>query len=156
MTYRLLKRLTPADRDAPPVQLASTVEYDNQDAALTAARGLCTEFGWWVIVAQDINEVKMAPVVSSFSPPPPGQVMRLASPNDLEPDTGIPRQPKSKPRLLVVPDRRATPAEIYGNLMVVAEGRIVKNAFGALELADMPLTDEERPLVIEAMKGKGL
>lgn len=50
--------------------------------------------------------------------------------------------------------RKATGAEIVGHLMVVAEGRIVKNAFGDLQLTDMPLVGEEIGLVNNALQGR--
>lgn len=141
--YRLLWKL----KDTTEIANGAG-EYDTREQALASAKTICQTAGHTVIVTQDMDEVQMAPMVSSLQPVPPGVVYRGAVPAIDE----TPRTPQSKPRLLIVRDRRATPAEIFGHLMVVAEGHIVKNAFGALSIEDMPLNPEELAEVTEALR----
>lgn len=123
-------------------------------------------------LVQEIGRVAMEPVVTieaaaeeSSGLPAPTIPHHIAPHRDGDPALTLPqlasaiqeakeagpaRDPQVKPRLLVI-NRRATGAELVGHLMVVAEGRIVKNAFGPLELEDMPLTEAERPEVLRAL-----
>jgi hypothetical protein len=111
-------------------------------------------------LVQEIGRVAFEPVVTMTLAPPPLQptviyrgqpVPGSELPASTEPD-GPKREPQVKPRLLIV-DRKATPAELVGHLMVIAEGRIVKNAFGSLELADMPLSSAEHIEVAAVLRG---
>lgn len=130
-------------------ELAGRV-FESHEDAMVEAKKLCTKPGDVVVITQDISEVRMAPVVSSLVPAavPPATVYRgPIAPLAGEEEVLEARVPRATPRLLVVPDRRATPAEMVGHLMVVAEGKIVKNAFGALEIGDMPLTPAELAMI---------
>lgn len=140
--------------------------YDTQETAMASAKVLCTTAGGTVLVTQDIAEVTMAPAVTSLvsKPEVPETVYRgglksLAAPVSAPEPEGpqveiVARDPRqaARPRLLIV-DRKATPAELVGHLMVVAEGKIVKNAFGGLAADEMPLTSEEAVEVVNALRG---
>lgn len=145
--FYLLKRSS----DDEPLEFYAS--RDDKTVAIDAAKQLC-QAGFTVVVAEAVVEVKVAPVVVELRQPPPipTVVYRNAPVNSQEPDPETTaRVPQARPRLLISKDR--PPTEDYmKHLMVVAEGRIVKNAFGALELDDMPLTAEERALVLEALK----
>lgn len=133
-------------------ELAVDVAYEDHDTALSDAKRLCLTEGT-ITVVQDVDEVKMAAVVSSFkAPPSPSSVVYRDALGTEQFEGVAPRTPQAKPRLLIVKDRRATPAEIFGHLMVIAEGKVIKNAFGALEVGDMPLSSTELALVVEALK----
>lgn len=154
MTYHILKRV--ADQGGTYyVSLPVNMTFITSEGAQTQAKSLAAKYpNETLYLVQEVGRVAIEPVVTmTLEPPPKGPVMRGLPPMD-EPDEEPvePRTPKAKPRLLIVPDRRATPAELVGHLMVVAEGKIVKNAFGALELADMPLTPEELSGVTTALK----
>lgn len=151
-------RLLISDHDL--AALAETTEFQELGPARDGAKAFCLKYGGLVIVTQDVARVEMAPVVEVLNAPLPDSVYRdggLKSIAALELEAEGPKVDVVKravgevrPRLLVL-QRRPTPAEIVSHLMVVAEGRIVKNAFGALELEDMPLTAEERGPVLAAL-----
>ena len=150
MTYRLLKRHSSAD-----VELASPETYATATEASNVAGVLCREQGWTVLVVQDIAEVQMAPTVVSLTPPAPAPPLKVYR-GAVEPEpeyAGPPRVPEAKPRLLVLPLRQPTEAELAKYLMVVAQGKVIKNTFGALEVPDMPLKPDEYLEVKRAMQG---
>jgi len=152
MTYRLLKRHSSID-----VELASSETYATATEASDAAGVLCRQQGWTVLVVQDIAEVQMAPTVVSLTPPSPASpAVVYRGPVEPEPEpeyAGPPRVPEAKPRLLVLPLRQPTEAELAKYLMVVAQGKVIKNTFGALEVPDMPLKPDEYLEVKRAMQG---
>jgi hypothetical protein len=142
-------RLLISDPDLAP--LADQTEFEELFAARDAAKVFCLKHGGSVIVTQDVAKVEMAPVVEVLVAHQSGPVYRTAAEPVVVDDSSVPRVPQTRPRLLVLADRRATPAELVNHLMVVAEGKIVKNAFGALEPDDMPLTPEEKLLVARGL-----
>lgn len=134
-------------------------DFDDKLPAITAAKQYIEKYPQIaVIVTQDVAKVEMAAVVDELLPMAllPKLMYRGPGPEVTaeEAYTGPPRAAQSKPRLLIVQGRKATGAEIVGHLMVVAEGRIVKNAFGDLQLTDMPLVGEEIGLVNNALQGR--
>jgi hypothetical protein len=137
----------------PHFELAEDKEYTNYHEAQDAAKRLCLSIGK-VHVVQDVAVVELAPTVvtlTNLTPPEPVQVapMVVYRGPDHEPE-GPPRVPQAKPRLLVSVGRPSKD-DYMKYLMVVAEGKIVKNAFGALTLEDMPLTGPERAEVVNAL-----
>lgn len=140
-------------------------EFQDLPDARDEAKQFCRKYGGVVLVTQDVARVEMAPVVDVLTEtptPPPGPVYRnaglksqVALELELEEDSpkvAVIRSMADSSRRLLVVDRRATPAELVGHMMVVAEGKIVKNAFGALELGDMPLTGAELAEVTAALR----
>lgn len=130
-------------------------EYETQEEAMAEAKELANG-GAAVLVLEAVAWVKMAPTVTLLktptTPTAPVVVYRShAGLVDSEAPEEAPRTPQVRPRLLVLKDRRATPAELVGHLMVVAEGKIVKNAYGGLTMDEMPLKDDEAELVQSAL-----
>jgi hypothetical protein len=140
-------------------------EFNTYDDALVSAKTMVQTAGTVVVVTQDVSEVTMAPSVVPLVPTPPAAVYResfdnhgIVSTRPEPPENPkvdvVKRAPQARPRLLVLTDRQAKPSEVVEHLMVVAQGQIVKNAFGALELDDMPLTPSEMVEVKRAL-GQG-
>lgn len=151
MNYYILKRVTDQGGTyytSVPVNAVYTTMESAKDAARKYVANHQVKS---VYLVQEFAKVAVEPVITMTEAPPPEPVYRAAAVPVPEAEDTTPRQPQTKPRLLIVPDRRATPAEIFGHLMVVAEGQIVKNAFGALELADMPLVGDEVATVTNAL-----
>lgn len=150
--YHILKRVTDQGGTyyvSLPVNVRFTTPEALQDAAKVQAAKFPSET---LYLVQEIGRVAIEPVITMTMAHPPRPVPRSADPVVQDEPEEPKRDPQAKPRLLVI-DRKATPAEITGYLMVVAEGRIVKNAFGALELADMPLSGAEHLEVANALRG---
>lgn len=145
--FRVLKRNDSVSD--PPLSLAVNSEYPSRDGALEAAKLLCGQHQWCLVVVQDTDEVQMAAVVvNSFVPPQPPPSPKMVS-RDIpalsmfnDELDGTPRQPQKKPKLLVL-NRVVTAEELATYQMIVEKGQIIKNAFGALEVEDMPLNTEE-------------
>lgn len=155
--FRLLRssQAPGGELEPGPPELIDINGYPDYESALAGAKDLCQRRGRAIIIMQEVAEVQMAPAVVSLSAPispPQGAVFRGETAPSVDTAAETPRVPRATPRLLVVEGRRATVAELFGHLMVVAEGRIVKNAFGALELADMPLSAPELVEVTAALK----
>lgn len=155
MTFRLLTK----EKDGRVELAGDGPGYTGQSEAMESAKILCQTSGATILVVQDVAEVQMAPLVSTLTEPvtPKGPVYRSAAAAvqaEVDEIVGPPRVPQTRPRLLVLKDRQATPAEVVGHLMVVAEGRVVKNAFGGLTLDELPLVGAEIAEVASAL-GKG-
>jgi hypothetical protein len=157
--YHILKRPGPSEDSGDLAVVAK--EYASREGALEAAKALCRLHQWSLLVVQDMDEVQMAAVVvQSYAPPPPPAPVQRSSLEVLAAhnaeallEDGPPRAPQARPKLLIL-NRRATPDELMGHLIVVAEGRIVKNAFGGFthdDILDMPITAEERLAVVNAL-----
>jgi hypothetical protein len=157
MNYHILKRVT--DQGGTYyTSIPSNIVATTPEALQTLAREQAAKHpNETLFLVQEIGKVSIEPVVTmTLAPPtpPPHQVYRggMMSPPEVElAEEGPKRDPQVKPRLLIV-DRKATPAELVGHLMVVADGHIVKNAFGALELEDMPLQGTEVQEVANALR----
>lgn len=164
MNYHILKRVTDQGGTyyvSLPVNMVFTQPESLQNQAKLLAAKYPSET---LYLVQEIGKVAIEPVVTMTleQPPQPKAVYRgeaddrPEAPPVLAPvaDTV---HPQAKPRLLIL-DRVATPAEIVGHLMVVARSAkdgtmcIVKNAFGALDLEDMPLQGTEVQEVANALR----
>jgi hypothetical protein len=159
VTYRLL--VLGEDLPSPDY-----TEFPELGPAQDAAKEFCLKYaalGGKVIITQDVAEVAMAPMVVTLSAPPPGPVyrsdqsehgpgyrLRTPEPQAEVPTVDVVKTTAARPRLLITPGRPSK-EDYMRHLMVVAEGRIVKNAFGALELDEMPLTPAEAAEVRSAL-----
>ena len=156
MVYHILKRIMDSCTGGAYYSVPMNTVYQTSEAVQEAARKYLAEYpGDVLYLVQEFAKVAVEPVITLTSTPvmPPGPVYRGAMNSASATDTdeeAVSRTPQIRPRLLV---SVVTPSkeDYMRYLMVVAEGRIVKNAFGALELEDMPLTVEERMEVLHAL-----
>jgi hypothetical protein len=157
--YHILQGVVDPDGKRYYVTVPRNTVFVSLEEATEAVKGIVTSNPRETYyLVQEVGRVAVEPVVTmTLEPPQPKVVYRdagLKSQAALELEAEEPespkREPQVKPRLLIV-DRKATPAELVGHLMVVAEGRIVKNAFGALEIGDMPLAGWETQAVQKAL-----
>lgn len=170
MSFRLL--MHQAGESA--VHFATGQDFTTQTEAVAEAKGMLeAQPTWTILVTEDVAVISLAPTVVELRPgtPPVSQLPAPTIPHRTEPGrdgdqvlnqvqlekaiqdaaaAGPPRVPAARPRLLITATRPSN-EEYMRHMMVVAEGKIVKNSFGPLELDDMPLTPIEREQVMHAL-----
>ena len=158
MTYHILRKITDpggtiyqtfASFKDEPISTLDAIQVEAKRLSLKDPEAM-------LYIVQEVGTVLVQPVVTlttaAPAAAPPLKVYRGAV--EPEPEyAGPPRVPEAQPRLLVLSLRQPTEAELAKYLMVVAQGKVIKNTFGALEVPDMPLKPDEYLEVKRAMQG---